>query len=270
MIRNKIIRYLFIIGIFYIALIAVLYFKQRSFIYFPDKRKPENHYGAEIVNVTTQDGLALQSWYFAVSDPDKPVILHFHGNGGNIANRLFDVKPYVENGYGVLLAEYRGYGGNAGEPSEQGFYNDGHAYLEWLKDKNIKEEDIILYGESIGSGTATQLATEIKAKGLILEAPFSSLVDVASRIYFFAPVKWLLKDRYMNIDKIDKIDMPLLILHGRQDQTIPFEFAQTLFDKAKEPKQFIEFESGNHNNLYELGTSLKVLKFMDSLEPINP
>ena len=263
--RKVIIKYLFIAVIMYVALIAILYIKQRSFIYFPDTSKPENQYGAEIVDVSTQDGLALQSWYFSGNDPAKPVILYFHGNAGHFANRLFKAKPYIDNGFGVLLAEYRGYGGNAGEHSEQGFYHDGRAYLEWLKDKGVMEDNIVLYGESIGSGTATQLATEIKAKALILESPFSSLVDVASNLYFFAPVRLLLKDRYMNIEKIDQINMPLIVLHGHQDQTIPFAFAKALFEKAKEPRKMEEFPLGDHNDLYNHGASLKILEFLNSL-----
>jgi len=265
-----VIKFLITASIVYVALVAFMYLKQRSFIYFPDKTAPVNQYGAEIVEIETNDGLKLRSWYFKARDPTKPTLLYFHGNAGHYGYRIYKASPYIDNGYGVLLAEYRGYGGNAGDPSEDAFYKDGRLYLQWLLDKGLSEDNIILYGESIGSGTATQLASEVDAKALILETPFSSLVDVASSIYFFMPVSLLLKDRYMNIDKIDQINMPLLILHGHEDGTIPFKFAQKLYDKAQQPKEFIEFKSGNHNNLYEYGAALKILEFMNSLEELNP
>lgn len=266
MFRKKVIKFLIIAVIMYVALIAILYVKQRSFIYFPDNVPPANSYGAEIVQIVTDDGLTLKSWYFAPRDPAKPVILYYHGNGGNYGYLIFKSLPFTELGYGALLSEYRGYGGNAGSPSEEWFYKDGRKYIEWLKGKGVEENNIVLYGGSIGSGTATQMATEIKAKALILEAPFSSLVDVAARVYFFAPVHWLVKDRFMNIDKIDKINMPLLVMHGHQDSTIPFSLAKKLFYAASQPKTFVEFEQGDHNNLYNLGAAQKVLEFLEQLD----
>ena len=237
---------------------------QRYFMYFPDKTKPELVHNARLVNVKTQDGLDLEGWYFEASDKQKPVIVYFHGNAGHFANRLFKVIHYINEGYGILLAEYRGYGGNPGQPSEQGFYQDGRAYMDWLHNE-ITGDNIILYGESIGSGAAVQMATEYDVNGLILETPFSSMVEVASKHYFYVPVKWFIKDRYLNIDKITHTKAPLLILHGHSDITIPISSAQKLFDAAEEPKKFIAFQDGNHNNLYDFGAAQHVLKFLSDL-----
>lgn len=251
----------------YIAVAVFLYFTQRSQIYFPDKSRPVLPNGADVVEVTTSDGVELEGWYFAPSDMDKPILLYFHGNGGHYGGRLPKVQDYIDAGYGVLLAEYRGYGGNEGSPSEVGFYEDGHAYIRWLEiAAGYPISDIILYGESIGSGTATEMATKYDVKALILEAPFSSLLEMVQRHVLFMPFFWLLKDRYLNIDKIDRINAPLLVMHGRKDSVIPYKFAEKLYAKAKEPKKFVDFPDANHNNLYEYGASQDVLEFLENLK----
>ncbi len=247
----------------YILFVATLFVMQRSMIYFPDKFRPLPAQGAQIVKVITADAQSLEAWYFVAKDKSKPVIVFFHGNAGNYSDRLFKVKGYMEAGYGVLLAEYRGYGGNLGEPSEQGFYQDGRAYIDWLLyEKGFTPKEIVIYGESIGSGTAVQMASEYDIAGLILEVPFASLLEIASRQYPFIPVKYLLKDHFMNIEKIADINTPLIILHGQKDKVIPFSSAKTLFDAANEPKKFIDFPQGNHNNLYDFGASSHVLDFL--------
>ncbi len=256
---------LFIIStaLIYILFVAFLFITQRSMIYFPDKSKPAPVQGAEIVKVIARDNQKLESWYFAPKDKTKPVIVFFHGNAGNYSHRLYKVQYYLDAGYGVLLTEYRGYGGNSGEISEQGFYSDGRAYIDWLmSEKDFKSERIVIYGESIGSGAAVQMAVEYDVGGLILEVPFSSLLEIASKQYPFVPVKYLLKDRFMNIEKIGNINTPLLILHGNKDKIIPFASADKLFKAAKQPKKFIDFPDGEHNNLYDFGASSHILDFL--------
>lgn len=258
------------VALFYVLLIVVLFFAQRTLIYFPDKSRPAPVHGVEIVKVTAQDGQALEAWYFPPAASENRVIILFHGNAGHYGHRLYKAQIYLKAGYGVLLAEYRGYGGNGGGISERGFYHDGRAYMDWLlKVKEINVEKIILYGESIGSGVAVQMAMEYDVGGLVLEVPFSSLSDIAARQYPFIPVKYLLKDRYMNIEKIEKIDAPLLILHGQKDQTIPFDSARKLFKAANEPKKFVDFPQGNHNNLYDFGASQHVLDFLAGIDEKN-
>ncbi len=254
----------------YLGLVALLYFKQRDLIYFPYKETPQAQSGAEVIQVTTQDGLTLNGFYVPPSSPNKEVLVYFHGNGGHHGHRFYKVEAYLDAGYGVLFAGYRGYGGNPGAPSEQGFYHDGRAYMDWAKDiRGIPAERIILYGESIGSGTAVQMATEYKSAAMILETPFDSLVDVAAKKYFFVPVRLLLKDYFMNIDKIESIERPLLIMHSHKDQTIPFSNAKRLYERAKAPKKMAEFSDGGHNNLYEHGSHSVVLDFLSGINPQN-
>ena len=256
-------RFVAVIISVYVLFIVALFVMQRTLIYFPDKSRPEPVQGAEIVKVTAQDKQELESWYFVPKDKTKPVILFFHGNAGHYGHRLYKVRDYIAAGYGVLLAEYRGYGGNSGDISEQGFYNDGRAYISWLlSDKGVASEQIVIYGESIGSGTAVQMASEYDVAGLVLEVPFSSLLEIASQQYPFIPVKYLLKDHFMNIEKIKQIKAPLLVMHGQKDRVIPFSSAKKLFETANKPKKFIEFPQANHNNIYDFGASEYVLDFL--------
>ena len=152
-------------ALLYCGLIAALYIKQRDLIYFPDRSlpaKPAPQAGRIVQDliVTTQDGLRLRGWFIAPGRPDQPVILFFHGNAGHIAHRLTKTQHYVKEGYGLLLAGYRGYGGNPATPSEAGLYADGRAYLSWLSAAGYADERLILYGESLGTGVAVQLAGE--------------------------------------------------------------------------------------------------------------
>lgn len=253
----------------YSAAVGFLYFKQRSFMYFPDRTSPhpaDYHLSdSVVVKAKTDDGLELQGWYFE-ANPGVPVIVYFHGNGGHYAHRYSKILFYLEAGYGVLLAEYRGYGGNPGSPSEQGFYSDARAWMKFLRDKSVSPENTILYGESIGSGVATQMATETKARALILEAPFTSAAALGQRLYFYMPVKYLMKDVFDNASKVGTVEMPVLILHGTDDATIPLSFGKALFDKAQEPKTFMAVEKAGHNDLYDHGAALLAVKFLRTID----
>lgn len=251
----------------YLLLLIGLYIYQRQLIYHPDISVPLKPDFAEPINVVTSDGLSLEGWYFSARDENKPTIVLFHGNAGNLEPRLFKAAQFVNNGYGVLLAEYRGYGGNDGQPSEQGFYKDGRAYIDFAtKSLQIPSTKLVLYGESIGSGTATQLAMEYDVAALILEVPFDSLASVAQKHYFYMPVKYLIKDRFMNVDKIGKINAPLLILHGHKDNVIPYSHAQNLYKAAAEPKKIVDFPQGNHTNLYDFGAVQHILDFLTGIK----
>jgi uncharacterized protein len=246
----------------------VIYFAQRSLIYHPNKAAPLPIEGVEIVKVKTPDGLSLEGWYISGGNPTGRTILYFHGNAGHYGDRIGKAMEYVSRGYNVLLAGYRGYGGNEGSPSEGGLYEDARAYRDYLlKEKNTLPSDLIFYGESLGGGVAVQMASEYSdAHALILETPFSSLYDVAKKDYFFLPVDVMLKDRFMSREKIAKINCPVLILHGRVDQVIPYQYAELLFNSAVEPKSFVEFPEGTHHNLYQLGAAQKIIDFLGRID----
>ncbi len=262
-----IVRYIKIAVVVYISFCAVLFFMQRKLIYFPDKTRPLAPENAVIANVKTQDGLDLQGWYFPSRD-DRPVIVFFHGNAANIFLRLQKVNEYVAEGYGVLLVEYRGFGGNPGEISENGFYLDAEAYMKWLEDsQGLVPSGIIIYGESIGGGVAVEVAANLSSEGrsplaLVLEVPFTSLVDMARFYYPFVPVDYLLKDRFMNTEKIRVIHAPLLVINGDRDEVIPYQQGQKLFEMANEPKKYIRIPGGDHNSLHRKGLQKYVLDFL--------
>lgn len=263
-----VIRIIFVWSAIYIILLLYVYFNQRSMMYFPDSSMPnlEEHKAldAQIITVKTMDGLSLTGWYFPPERDDKKTLIYFHGNASSGLARMPRVRPYIDQGYGVLLTEYRGYSGNPGHPSEQGLYNDGRAFTDFVK-KQSGEPGIIFYGESLGGGVAVQMATEYNEAALILEAPFTSAVDVAQRRYFYFPVKALMKDRFKNIKKIDRINAPLLIVHGTNDRTVPYDFGRALYNVARDPKQFVSLEGAGHNDVYLYGTAQHVLEFMEDL-----
>ncbi|MCB1682518.1 MAG: alpha/beta hydrolase [Alphaproteobacteria bacterium] len=252
----------------YVCLVIALYFKQRSLIYFPSWKRPVAPKIAEIATVTTEDGLELQGWYFAAHNKNFPTLIYFHGNAIGIAAHLVKINEYLAAGYGVLLTEYRGYSGNPGKPSEQGLYKDARAYLNWLKEeKNIPVSQIVIYGESIGSGVALEMIKEFDERGdypyaLVLEAPFVSLLQMAKRRYFFVPVDWLLLDRFMNIEKMSHVKVPLLVVNGQLDELIPNTDGQILYNMAKEPKTYVMIPAGDHNGLHLHGLQKYVLDFL--------
>ncbi|MBL1148506.1 MAG: alpha/beta hydrolase [Proteobacteria bacterium] len=208
--------------------------------------------GIRAVTLTTKDNLALLAWYIPPQD-NKPVLVFFHGNAGHLGYRAGKAQTLQRAaGTGMLMLSYRGYAGNPGKPTEQGFYKDGRAAMHFLQDElHIPPEKIFIYGESIGTGVAVQMATEFKAAGLILEAPFTGAASVAKSIYFMIPIDLLLKDRYDNIDKIGHLDMPLLIIHGTDDNIVPQTEGGRLYNAAPQPKAFASIDGGGHNNLWD-------------------
>lgn len=254
----------------YMGLLIMLSFKQRSFIYFPmTKERPDiaQMPWMSWVEVTTEDGLELKSW-FSPPKEGKPTLIFFHGNGHNISVRGPKAQPFLQEGYGVLLAEYRGYGGNSGEPSEDGFYKDARAQINWLADNHdIKDDNLILYGESIGSGVAVQMATEYEAKALVLDVPFSSALDVAQFKFFFIPfISKILKDKYLNHEKIGSIHIPLFIGIGGRDMVIPSRFGKKLFNAANEPKTLKIYDKAGHMGLYQYGFAQDAIEFINALD----
>lgn len=249
-------RLLLDIGLLYACLVVFIYFYQRHMQYFPDKSNPgppKDHGVPEmsVIRFTTADGLNLYAWWSPPRNPDGKIVVLFHGNAGNLAGRGIKARYFIDSGYGILLAEYRGFGGNPGRPTEQGLYNDGRAALKWLDEKGYKSGQLAIYGESIGSGVAVQLATEIRATYLILEAPFTSAAEIAKLSYPFLPVDYMMHDRYDSIAKIGQVKSSLLIVHGDEDPTIPIDSGKKLFDAANHPKEFCSIAGGGHSDLYD-------------------
>lgn len=254
----------------YVCLVGALYMMQRSMIYFPTKAKPDitPYEAAGVFEITTQtqDGLTLTGW-MKNPEPEKPVIVFWHGNASTLPNTAYKAGFYADQGYGFLLAGYRGYGGNAGKPSEKGFYKDARAWIQKIKSLGFDEADLVFYGESIGTGVATQMATEFpNAKALILESPYTSLPDVAAGPYFFVPVRLLMKDRFDNASKILDIKTPLYIIQSIDDEVIPSEMGRALYEFAPEPKDILRLQGHGHNTIPQDEISKAAMKFLKGLE----
>ncbi len=253
----------------YLLLLALLFVMQRSMIFFPSPVKPDvtpyKAQGVFEIVTKTEDSISLTGW-MRQPDEGKGVIVFFHGNASNIEQLLYKAAPYAQAGYGFLLAGYRGYSGNDGKPSEQGFYSDARAWINAVKALGVVEEDIILYGESIGTGVAVQIASEYKkVAALILESPYTSLPDVAAKRFFFVPVRLLMKDKFDSLSKIENVSAPLLIMQGTEDNIIPPLLGKVLLGAANEPKQIYRLKGYGHNDMPDNLKFSATLKFLNSL-----
>lgn len=227
------------------------------------------------IRLRTSDGLEITSWYAAPKNNKRTIVL-YHGNAGTLAGRAFKARHFLDEGYGVLLAGYRGFAENPRKPTEQGLYTDARTVLQYLHTQGITAENIILYGESLGSGVAIQMAWEYATSdqgaettpfaALILEAPFTSMGGAAAEHYPWLPARYLVKDKYNSVGKIDQISTSLFIIHGGQDHTVSQQHGLILFDRAKEPKNAYWIPEAGHVNVYEFGTREKLLNYLKSLQ----
>lgn len=260
-------RILFFLLISYLGIVIVTYFGQRYLQYSPDRStpgKPTDNDGREMqeLRVRTEDGLDLLAWFAPPKKKGERIIVLFHGNAGHIGHRAYKIRQFIDAGYGVYLCEYRGFGGNRGSISEDGLYKDARSALRWLDTHGYPPSQWIIYGESLGSGPAVQMAVEFQPKTLILEAAFSSALDVGKELYFWLPVDYLIKDKFDNISKIKDVRSNLLMIHGDEDEVIPYRLAQKLYDAANHPKQLVIIDDGHHNDLYEHYAGDIVLKWL--------
>ncbi len=198
------------------------------------------------------------------------MLLFCHGNGGNISYRLDSIDIFNRLDLSVLIFDYRGYGGSTGQPSEKGTYRDAESAWRYLVElKKKKPEKIILFGESLGGAVAAEIASRHSAGGLILMSSFTSIPELGGRLYPFLPVKLLSKFSYATIDRIPAITAPKLIIHSPDDEIIPFDMGLTLYEKAAEPKQFLQIR-GDHNEGILVSGELCVQGFKDFLDRYFP
>ncbi len=252
----------------YALILALLFALQRSLLYYPSAERPDPaEFGlAGVVTpvaLETGDGLTILAWHRPPARDSLPTLVYFHGNAGHIGHRAGKAAVFLEAGLGILLVEYRGYGGNPGRPTEEGLYEDARAAVGFLRERGVAEQRMLLYGESIGAGVAVQIASEgLAAAGIILEAPPTSIAAVAQSHYPFLPAYWLVIDRFDSIAKIGKVRMPLLILHGERDTIVPVRFGRALLEAAQQPKEGRFFPEAGHNDLYEFGAGEVALDFL--------
>lgn len=240
-----------LIAFAYVLIALVAYLAQRKLTYFPSPERVEpaavGLAGVAERIIETPDGERVVAWYGKAA-AGQPTILYFHGNGGNLALRSERIRRYLDRGQGMLMMSYRGYSGSSGHPSEAANLADARLAYQMLIEEGVAPSDIILYGESLGSGVATRIAFENPVGGLILDSPFTSAADVGARRYPFLPVRLMMWDRYEVLRYIAKIRAPLLIIHGERDRIVPFEMGQAVFAAANEPKKLVSFANGGHND----------------------
>ena len=250
----------------YATMVGGLFLFQRQLLYFPDRTRPElaglGSIGVREVKLSTDDGLSLLSWYLPAR-AGRPVIAYFHGNGGHIGYRAERMRRFAHNGFGVLMLEYRGYGGNPGTPTEEGLYADAAAALDFLLRDGITPNGLVLYGESLGSGVAVYQAAQREIGALILEAPFTSVAEIAQYHYSFVPASLLLRDRFDSLSRIGNVKAPILLLHGDRDRVVPVRFGRALFEAASEPKVFWFSPEAGHEDLARFGALDAVAAFLE-------
>ena len=188
----------------------------------------------------------MKSWLINKDLQKKKTLILFHGNAGNLNNRIYKINELNKLDINILLVSWRGFSGNRGKPTEKGLYEDGKAAIKWIKDQGVDQKNIILYGESLGTGVATQMSLDFDVSALILESPYTSMVDAARLYYPYLPVSLLLKDRYENSKKIDKINIPVMIMHGQKDNIVPVEMSYTLVKLIKGEKYSYFPENDDH------------------------
>jgi fermentation-respiration switch protein FrsA (DUF1100 family) len=230
---------------------------EKHLIYFPTRAHEVTPAGlglaSEEVELRAEDGVRLHGWFLPVKG-SRLTVLVCHGNGGNVSHRL-DRVLLMQSRLNVdtLLFDYRGYGKSEGSPDEQGTYRDARAAYRWLVAHGHGPERVVLFGESLGSAVALQLALEVEARALVLESPFASVPEMARAVYPFLPLWPFVRTRYDNVAKVARLRMPLLVLHGERDEVVPFAQGRRVFDKAPEPKRFFAIPGASHNDTYLVG-----------------
>ncbi|MGD0682403.1 MAG: alpha/beta hydrolase [Terracidiphilus sp.] len=251
----KILKVLGVLAGLYLLALTLFFVFQRSLFYFPSQDHisiSEAHANRAFKNfsVKTEDGLNLTAWY-APATSKTYTFVFFHGNGDRLFTASPVADPYIGAGYGFLVAEYRGYSGLPGKPTEAGLYADARAYIKGLMAQGVKSENIILFGQSMGTGVAVQMAGEFPVGGVMLLAPYTSVAEIAQRNYPYFPAKYIILDRYENDKKMKNIHAPLLIINGARDQLIPPSQGKQLYGLANEPRQFYSLPGHGHNDLFD-------------------
>ena len=238
----------------YVLLGVVLYFMQERMVFLarlPGRELEATPRDAGFdyvdVNLETSDGFLLHGWYVHAHD-SRGTVLFLDGNAGNISHRLDSIAIFHELGFDTFIIDYRGYGQSEGKPSEEGTYRDAEAAWQYLVTQRGEDPArIIIFGRSIGGGVGAWLATRHKAAALIVESSFTSAVEMAAHLYPYMPVRLISRLRYPVVDYVARVECPILIIHSRDDEIIPFSMGKALYEAAPRPKAFIEL-AGDHNN----------------------
>ena len=251
--------------IVYFIILAYVYLFQRNLLYHPSINSYQSdkiNFDYEEIFIQNNEGIKLKAWLHEKDLINKKTILFFHGNAGDLSNRNYKLNELAKFDVNFLILAYRGFSGNEGQPTEQGLYDDAKSALEWIKIKGVKEKNLILYGESLGTAITIEVAQNKNLAGIILESPLTSMVELAQKYYPFLPAKFLLKDRYETVKKLKNISSPLLVLHGRLDTIVPFAMGEELFKQVNEPKFKYFIDNDDHMMRYDENLLDEIKKFI--------
>jgi fermentation-respiration switch protein FrsA (DUF1100 family) len=259
-----------VFAVIYVGCLLLLYATQRNIVFRPDITRADLAAAGLAeqmteVGIKTADGLTLHSWWAPAVRPDGRVIVYFHGNAGHRGGRAERIRDYLANGYGVLLVGYRGYGGNPGLLSEAGVYADARANLAFVAAQKVRSGQIVLFGESLGTAVAIQMALEQPVLALVLEAPLASILHSARARYPLFAFGPLIRDKFDSLSKIRRVQVPVLIVHGERDRTTAVRFGRMLHAAANEPKQAVFLPEADHNNLIDHGLARLTMDFVEKL-----
>jgi len=256
---------------FYVLLLTIVFSFQRNLLYHPSAG---NYHKDEVTNepteiekvkITTVDNINLVAWFYNKNIEKFKTILFFHGNAGSLENRTYKLNYFKDLNVNFLIIAWRGFSGNEGKPSEIGLYRDAKSAIKWLNLKGVTDENIILYGESLGTGVAVEVAQNKNYAGVILESPYTSMVNMGKKHYPLFPVRFLLKDKFESYKKIKKVSVPILVIHGKIDTIVPFAMGKKMYELANEPKFFYFQEYGDHMVDYDEKLLSVLKKFIQSL-----
>ena len=264
--KMNLLNVLLILFITYLIVVMFIFFYQRKLLYHPSENNylDETNLNHKIEKIYIQSDTELISWYYNNNKSYK-TILFFHGNAGRLDNRVYKLNELAKLNINYLIVAYRGFSGNQGKPSEDGIYKDSNAAKKWLNENGINDKNIILYGESLGTAVAVDLASKNNFAGIILESPFTSMIKLAKKYYPYLPVTILLKDKYESENKLKKINAPILIMHGKKDTIVPFEMGEEIFNKSNNPKFKYFNEVDDHMMDYNKELISSIKDFIQSL-----
>jgi uncharacterized protein len=256
------------IGMSYISICVMMWYKQRDFVFNSMNRQIAfeslDFKDTEAVWIETHDGARLESLYHA-APAGRPTVLFFHGKGTEISNETDPLKFFQAQNFGFLGISYRGYGKSTGVPTEEGLITDAITSYDWLRAKGVDPKNIMVLGQSLGSGVAVQMAAQKPVAAVALGAPYSSVVEIAEERYWYLPVRKLMKDQFWSSLFIGKIKAPILILHGTTDKTIPVRYGQKLFGFANHPKTLKLIHGKGHPVIFHEEALLEYTKFFNAV-----
>ena len=252
----------------YLFILIFTYIFQRNLLYHPGEN---NYFGDQLhvsikkVKIKTQDNIELIAWYHKKDITKYKTILFLHGNAGSLENRIHKINHFKDMNINFLIVAWRGFSGNEGKPTEKGLYEDARSAVRWLNDEGVDEKNMVIYGESLGTGVTTEIAQNRNFAGIILESPFTSMIDAGKDKYSYLPVRFLLKDKYESNKKIKNIKSPILIMHGKVDKIVPFYMGKKMYELANEPKYFYFSDYDDHMMEYNEKLLNELKKFINSL-----